>query len=148
MAYGAGWRGREGGGVMSRFGCRAVFFGARFWNTMACFAVAAESGHFLFRLNVSAMDAHAFEVSFSPAFVLLLRLACVPPQTVPGIWTIILTFSASFHVEILCLSSHCLLPLIPMCFTSLTDFACVRLVTFARLVGLRQFPAPIPRNRG
>ena len=36
----------------------------------------------LFRLNVSAMDAYAFEVSLVLAFVLLLRLACVPPPAV------------------------------------------------------------------
>ena len=56
-----------------------MFLGASFWNTLAWFTVAAESGHFLFRLNVSAMDAYAFEVSLSLAFVLLLRVACVPP---------------------------------------------------------------------
>ena len=70
----------------------------------------------LFRLHVSAMDAYDFEVSLSLAFVLLLRLACVPPpnrsevllrvwSAYPGIWTIILTFSALFRVEILCLNS-------------------------------------------
>ena len=83
VAYGVGWGGGRGdcqGSAVELF-----FLGAHFWSTLACFAAAAESGHFLFRLNVGAMDAYAFEVALSLAFVLLLRLACVPPNRSEGL---------------------------------------------------------------
>ena len=78
------------------------------------------------------MDAYAFEVSLSLAFVLLLRLACVPPPN----WSEVLygsleglvacSWYLDHHRDVFCTVEFVILASIeshrgPICFTSLTE---------------------------
>ena len=47
-----------GGGIEVKVRLLSCFFGASCWNTLACFAVAAESGRFLLR-RIANVKCHA-----------------------------------------------------------------------------------------